>query len=854
MTTDPQHITTRAGLHAALESLYEERGLSYNELAARADRSPATIHALVRGDSFPRWPTLRKFLIACDVPEGTLDAWRAAHRRAERAKRPERDLRLERARSQGLVPLPGLENTAVDPPSGIHEPDPRRGRLRRAVRAVLAVAAMLLPGRRGNAGDMRRRRMLLKVRRQMELILQDAETPRYVTPRFVLLREQPASGGRRRSRSIRRAEPVSVPTGETDIRRLYEQADEELVLLGLPGMGKTVQLARLTHALVTETLAEMEHPGSSAARPIPVYLNLASYRGQSLEDWIAAEVGRFYNGVSEWLVRSWLAQDLLLPVFDGLDQVPGAHRAECARRLRHLRESCAGIVVGCRYDELPLARTIDAVLYVQVAAPTREQVQDYLLADTEALADVHAALRADPDLWPLLQSPLMLNVIHGAYEGRAATALHEPGHSNHDRQGLILDAYLRRRLLDDPPAGRRGGAGQALVWLTWLARTLTDRGEEILYLDRLDLDWLPARRQILARVVNIQTPLLLGGALVLAWLAAFVAHGTLSTNLGDAALLLAVTMTVTTVQAVLAENLDEGKPTTSRRLPVKVAANLPMIVLGGVVLRVVDWHTPGVVVVALSWAWLQFTSMEDLFRPTFRPVEDIRWTWRPREWIVASTPGRNLALRILISFALVAVLSALCVYLVGRLFPEPGWLPLAAALLLWNVYVFGNGFEPSLRDRRPHPNEGIRRSVRFALAHGVLTALAVTGALIALVLVVVPGADPHTAWLVAGFLGSLYGLARGLRYGGLAVVQHWTVRAQLARQGHVPRRYQRFLTDCERRIILRRLDSGYLFHHRLIQEHLATDPAALARRLNLTPDSGTDPDPDRKAREAIPRP
>ncbi|GAA1595835.1 hypothetical protein GCM10009678_92250 [Actinomadura kijaniata] len=854
-TTDPRHITTRAELRAALEALYEQRGLSYNELAARTDRSPATLHALVKGKSFPRWPTLREFLVVCGVPEGALGVWRAAHRRAERAGEPGRDPRMEQARAEGLVPLPGLGDEPVGAPVGLHEPDPRRSRVRRAVWTVLAVVVMVLPGRRGNIGELRRRRMLLRVRRAMERIVRDAETPRYITPRFVLVREQPVSGARRRSRSVRRAEPVLVPTGETDIRQLYEQADEELVVLGLAGMGKTVQLARLTHALATEALAEMERSGPSATGPIPIYLNLSSYRSQPLEEWMATEVGRFYNGVPERLVRSWLAADLLVPIFDGLDQVPAAHRGECVRRLRRLRESCAGIVVGCRYEELPLVRTIDAVLHVQVAAPSREQVQDYLLADIEALADVHAALQADSDLWPLLQSPLMLNVIHGAYAGRTAVALREPGRDNHDRQGLILDAYLRRRLLDDPPAGRHGGPRQALTWLTWLARALSDRGEEILYLDRLDLDWLSARQQIVTRVINLQTPLLLGGVLVLAWLTAFVAHGDLSTSLGDAALLWLVTMVATTAQAITAENLDETMPartTTWARLPVKVAANLPVILLGGVVLSVVDWHAPGVVVVLLGWAWMQFTSTEDVFRSTLRPVEDIRWTWRPRERVIASTPGRNLAVRTLISFALVAVLSALCMYLMGRLFPEPGWLPLVAALLLWNVYVFGNGFESSLRDRRPRPNEGIRRSVRFALVHGALTAAAVTGLLSALVLLAAPGANGPTAWLVAGFLGSLYGLARGLRYGGLAVVQHWAVRAHLSRQGHIPRRYLRFLTDCERRIIVRRLDSGYSFHHRLIQDHLSTDPVALARRLGLGAGPDIASDADRRAGATTP--
>jgi len=72
-------------------------------------------------------------------------------------------------------------------------------------------------------------------------------------------------------------------------------------------------------------------------------------------------------------VRSWLDERLLLPVLDGLDEVPEQDRAKCVTELRRLRGICPGIAVGCRTDEADLrrlARRMNALRYVELHPPT----------------------------------------------------------------------------------------------------------------------------------------------------------------------------------------------------------------------------------------------------------------------------------------------------------------------------------------------------------------------------------------------------------------------------------------------------------------------------------------------------
>ena len=74
-------------------------------------------------------------------------------------------------------------------------------------------------------------------------------------------------------------------------------------------------------------------------------------------------------------------------------------------------------------------------------------------------------------------------------------------------------------------------------------------------------------------------------------------------------------------------------------------------------------------------------------------------------------------------------------------------------------------------------------------------------------------------------LGPLF----GLKYGGLAVISHFTLRFILYRNGDIPWNYVRFLDFATDRIFLRKVGGGYIFIHRMLMEYfvsLETPPSA----------------------------
>ncbi|NWF27386.1 NACHT domain-containing protein [Streptomyces sp. PKU-EA00015] len=749
-------------------------------------------------------------------------------------------------RGDGLR-LPGVDDETPEAavPGAVPGWPARRHLTRRFLRMVMGwlvtVATWPTRMRSDKAAAKLRRRMLKRVRAKTADEIRRAESHYYLCPRFVIWRDPEGSGTGRttRGRRTRRSEPVRVPASETEIRVLFDDVDE-VVVLGRPGLGKTTQLARLGHQLAVEAL---EQNSSAEPSPIPVFLSLDSYRGEPMEEWLVSAMGRGSYELPAVLVRTWLSRRQLLPVLDGLDEVPEAERPRCVEELRRLRVQCPGIAIGCRTDEADLrrlARSIGALRYAELLPPTRQDVQDFLACDIEALKDVSAALEADPDLWPLLQSPMVLNVIHVAYRNRSAAELREPG-SLTDRRGRIFDTYIRRCLADGRP-GAYDEPERTLHWLTWLARTLTERGEHVLHLDRLDLTWLSPAQQVLPKSVPnvVMSAVALGVPLV--WVVVATQAGVIRTSLSDAAAF-AVAMALTIAgQAYRSEKhyatspSERGStgPDEPGSILIPFGANMPVMLFNFfwlVVLLRADLTAPGVLVIGLGYLWVTATQFDAAFTDVYSPVEQLRWTWRRQERTLWSPTKQNY-IRGIVTIFLVVTNVLLFGYVLHLLCPDPWWIGPAATLPLGVLYAFGNQLEPSLQDRRPRPNEGIRRTLRFSLIQGISTCLLIGLALFALITLTSPQDDrARSAWFVALLLGSLYGLARAFRYGGLAILRHWTIRAVLAQSGSSPYRYRRFLHTAEQRILLYRADSGFSFPHRLLQLHMNTTAAELLPRV-----------------------
>lgn len=270
-----------------------------------------------------------------------------------------------------------------------------------------------------------------------------------------------------------------------------------LVVLGEPGSGKTVLAMLLTLGLIAD-----RRPNT----PVPVLLSASSWDPvrDPLDDWIVHKLaGAYYNGRTD-TPRTLLRHGLVLPVLDGLDEIPEVARRHAVRRINSAVGTERPVVVTCRsveYDDLIKAGS-PALRHapVQRVAPlTVEDVIDHLDAvpdwpASDSWTPVYEELRRTPDgpLATALSTPLMISLALSVYRhggGDPAELLDADRFpSRHAVEDHLLD-----RAIDTAYAPLASG-GRERVWLTFLARYLHDHRERDLawwrMADRLVSPWV----------------------------------------------------------------------------------------------------------------------------------------------------------------------------------------------------------------------------------------------------------------------------------------------------------------------------------------------------------------------------
>ena len=314
--------------------------------------------------------------------------------------------------------------------------------------------------------------------RNQRIPLHLTSQPRAVMPRPGLRFEWPA-------------QPAQPVPPEKRIDEVFRDASYALLILGAPGAGKTTLLLELAEALAEKA----EHDPQA---PLPIVLSLDSWAQQKgdLEDWFAREASRVY-GIGPTLARNWVAQDALLPLLDGFDEVARERREDCARAINRFRERHGALPIAvcsrkAEYDKLE-GRDLLALTGAVVVEPlTDAQITEYLEAGGARLAGLAQARASVPALRELLTTPLMLSVAASAFADRGRQAL--PFAGAEEAQAQLWAAYVRR-MLGRARRGRDAGADdrRRLRYLAWLAGAMAERGLSVFYIERLQPDWLPQR-------------------------------------------------------------------------------------------------------------------------------------------------------------------------------------------------------------------------------------------------------------------------------------------------------------------------------------------------------------------------
>jgi len=139
--------------------------------------------------------------------------------------------------------------------------------------------------------------------------------------------------------------------------------------------------------------------------------------------------------------------------------------------------------------------------------------------------------------------------------------------------------------------------------------------------------------------------------------------------------------------------------------------------------------------------------------------------------------------------------------------------------LLWGLMaaMFG-GLTSKVIETKTIPNQGILLSLRNALLTGPGFGL-IIGLFAGLLVGVVAGFQDGADFGI--FMGLCVGTLAFLWYGGLDIIQHYTLRVILWYRGHLPLNYIGFLNYAAERVFLQKVGGGYIFIHRLLLEHFA---------------------------------
>jgi predicted NACHT family NTPase len=209
------------------------------------------------------------------------------------------------------------------------------------------------------------------------------------------------------------AEQVLLP--HTSIVDAYGQAQQELLILGEPGVGKSTLLLELARSLVRQ--AEQD-----AEQPLPVLLPLSSWANKRLPltKWLIEQLALLYN-VPRKRSRQWIEAELVLPLLDGLDEMEEGARPDCVAAINtYHRDHLHPLVVCSRTNEYGCAAERERLALhtaVVVQPFLKEQVDAHLAVLGKPLAALRTALGKKPTVAELATTPLMLQILILTYYG-----------------------------------------------------------------------------------------------------------------------------------------------------------------------------------------------------------------------------------------------------------------------------------------------------------------------------------------------------------------------------------------------------------------------------------------------------
>ena len=265
--------------------------------------------------------------------------------------------------------------------------------------------------------------------------------------------------------------------------RYRQLPDGRLVLLGEPGSGKSALVLLLAYGLVLTR---------TAGTAVPVLLSASSWDplSESVDDWMSRMLAdAYYSGRSE-VPRRLLEQDLVVPIIDGLDEIPESSRHSAIQAVNGTVSGTRPIVVTCRsieYRDLieggsPVLRRAPVVEAHPV--PAGDLFGYFRTLEWPAGRDwtgLERALAPDAPAAQALSTPLMISLAATVYQrlDDDPGALLSDFDSRHAVEDHLIDRGVDAAYTSDASGARSGETdpAEARRRLTMVARYLHEYGE-----------------------------------------------------------------------------------------------------------------------------------------------------------------------------------------------------------------------------------------------------------------------------------------------------------------------------------------------------------------------------------------
>jgi hypothetical protein len=267
-----------------------------------------------------------------------------------------------------------------------------------------------------------------------------------------------------------------------------------LLIIGNPGVGKTVLLLKIAISLLDKTDA-------SKREAFPVIFNLASWSPmyERFEDWLKVTLESGY-GLSTDFAEILLHHERIIFLLDGLDELarnedekPAAERrGECLKSLNQYLNRGKKVVICCRRDEFVQIKKLkgqDAPVAAKVALLdlTKNQIENALLEAThreggkgnkiDAISASHIleflTLKKSKVLLDILRTPFYFTTALEVFDKPILDDNQLPNKTDALKK-YLLDKFIETKLYRTPNPNKFKPA-KARWWLTWVAIVLISK-------------------------------------------------------------------------------------------------------------------------------------------------------------------------------------------------------------------------------------------------------------------------------------------------------------------------------------------------------------------------------------------